>query len=762
MTMTMTMTTTTKQSSPGSRVVLLLSSLLLSPLKARANRGFHPDMPAAWFMDPDWQNTTKCDIPMNDGDDVGRLPDFMEAAEENPQLCPENLEDVRAILDDLDALDALAVAYAPHLFFHPLENYTLSSVERTLADPSRGQILEYVGDEVDAEDDGMEVFEDSINVTTLMRTARDKNLKARADQFYIAHDLGEMADGQNYRAGDGFRVLNDNSAERQVVSNAPIYYNAHAVSTGLGENATVSLTFNYYTYYTWSGQSTVTARGSKNGQVAIATVVLADTGVREGDWQGMSVTVCNQVKPTTPIAVTYRARNHGQQFDCTQGECLLYQTNAEDNATLTTNPVAFVALSSHELYPSPADFVIYSDVRVGNWVSLNNMFLTDHTRYYIEAIGEDGQPVNDTEATVPLAKTGVRSFQPNASNVLRLPKQTDIPANVTEDEYWAAFRGHWGRRDLRLDELDINYTCLANDTLSYVSCPSLGDLPFFDLALELLGINDPTSGVVELAVQHISEAIAKYFGSAAGAVSTTGTKNTGPVTKSYYTSILIPSNAQIWDAIGNFSVTGKEFCYDLLTVDGYYEPSNVDTLNIEGAIFGIVWMTVALAFASMVYFVNARRGQLNPVIDKDEDGKLLPPSSTTKRWVYSKAWFFTGAYIWTLLAIVFFLYGYDRTVHTLENTFNVNIPPLADFFMAVLVIWVLMLDTTLFVILWLRTDDLWQLINQAYYTVVGDEEGLASFEHRLCIRHNHRRISKAYMVMYGCLMVTLVLSLLMW
>jgi hypothetical protein len=95
------------------------------------------------------------------------------------------------------------------LFFHPIEEYTLETVEATFRDPAAGRIL------FDARTSDEEVYDETLNQTAMLLTSRDLKLALNKDRYSFGRDQTK-----SYQAGAGF----DNSTG-QSLSRAPIYYN---------------------------------------------------------------------------------------------------------------------------------------------------------------------------------------------------------------------------------------------------------------------------------------------------------------------------------------------------------------------------------------------------------------------------------------------------------------------------------------------------------------------------------------------------------
>ena len=77
------------------------------------------------LFDPETAEQDFCNIPPYQDSDLTWTP------EQAAGLCANVTDD---LLDDHETLQAIAQAYAPFLYFHPRERFTMSSVNRTFDD----------------------------------------------------------------------------------------------------------------------------------------------------------------------------------------------------------------------------------------------------------------------------------------------------------------------------------------------------------------------------------------------------------------------------------------------------------------------------------------------------------------------------------------------------------------------------------------------------------------------------------------------------
>ena len=113
----------------------------------RANRQF----------DPDDSNAKFCDLPPYGNASTSFQPSEGVCSGENAltqSMSPETLQD-------------MAEAYAPYLFFHPLETFTMSSVERTFENTAKGEIYR-TSDKI--------LFDNGLRPESLLATTREPNL----------------------------------------------------------------------------------------------------------------------------------------------------------------------------------------------------------------------------------------------------------------------------------------------------------------------------------------------------------------------------------------------------------------------------------------------------------------------------------------------------------------------------------------------------------------------------------------------------------
>ena len=231
---------TMKFASKHATTAVLLWSFFLSVTSQNAN----PSSSNKQFVPENVEeNTVYCDIP----------PYQSTAFEPKDEMCENVVDD---ILGDEDAIQALAEAYAPHLYFHPLELFTMSSVNRTFGDPSKGQIFFNGVDRL--------IFDEELNQTSLALTTRDPDYVLYSHAFSFEHELET-----EYKLGDGF--------DENGLSSAPIYFRPFDSGNG-------TITFHYLMYYTWNGPTNMGILSTYNGTDNYVRLSLSPWGVHEGDW----------------------------------------------------------------------------------------------------------------------------------------------------------------------------------------------------------------------------------------------------------------------------------------------------------------------------------------------------------------------------------------------------------------------------------------------------------------------------------------------
>jgi hypothetical protein len=268
---------------------VILCALLIAPSLQQSTANNNAQ------FDPENASIDTCSIPKYQQEGSSYVPP-------DTSVCAPSRD---GVLTDA-RIQQLANAYAPILFFHPLEPFTMQSVDETFRDPSLGKI--FFGDEVVSE---------TLNQTFKLLSVRDLQLALNSHLYSFGHELTKP-----YLAGAGF--------DEEGKARAPIYYNAFEYDAN-------SIVINYHFYYTYHDAATFGVVGSHRGDTYYSNFRTIPFGAHEGDWQGMSVMVCKSAVVETdttttdttatttvePLAVAYKQYQSREVTDCTAGECTL-------------------------------------------------------------------------------------------------------------------------------------------------------------------------------------------------------------------------------------------------------------------------------------------------------------------------------------------------------------------------------------------------------------------------------------------------------
>jgi len=336
----------------------------------------------------------------------------------------------------------VALAYAPVLFFHPLEIYTPQKADTTFTDPHNGKIYQQPTDDNECDDEYPDpiLVDLTLNLETMLKLSKP-DIK-NGSSYYFEHVPTE-----DYKRGAGFEYEitqnNQHGQHPKTVgrSRAPIYYNI--IDTG--SNTWV---INYFFYYTWNGAQTL---GIGVGKGRYSVQEIGPYGSHEGDWESMSVLICQSLttQPSQPLGVTYRAHSFDQITDCTQGECIFYKDSL--------HPVGFVALGTHATYPVSSRNHVYSAYPFNIlYLFPGFVFFADQTVYRND----------DTNGSYNM-------FFPNATNLIRHRNWTDILLDVTSPtDYWQGFGGRWGESlTTGVEPPKEPVRCLNRQQTEWISCP---------------------------------------------------------------------------------------------------------------------------------------------------------------------------------------------------------------------------------------------------------------------------------------------------
>jgi hypothetical protein len=146
------------------------------------------------------------------------LPPYQSASHQETYLPPPEGAcpvDNGAVALSADELQDLAIAYAPVLLFHPLEQYTLQSVRELFRDPTLGNIQEQTEGLA-----GTQLWDATLNLTSLLLSTRDPDVGLHSSRFFLQRQLWESQNNAtSFLYGAGFNASG--------YSNAVIYYNSY-------------------------------------------------------------------------------------------------------------------------------------------------------------------------------------------------------------------------------------------------------------------------------------------------------------------------------------------------------------------------------------------------------------------------------------------------------------------------------------------------------------------------------------------------------
>eukprot|EP00523_Entomoneis_sp_CCMP467_P015173 CAMPEP_0168770846 /NCGR_PEP_ID=MMETSP0725-20121227/3136_1 /TAXON_ID=265536 /ORGANISM="Amphiprora sp., Strain CCMP467" /LENGTH=807 /DNA_ID=CAMNT_0008820315 /DNA_START=203 /DNA_END=2627 /DNA_ORIENTATION=+ len=640
-----------------------------------SNRQFYPE-------DGSDANTRKCTIPPFQEEDSSFVP--------TDDSCPVKVGS--AVFVDFQEL---AVRYAPYLFYHPLEENTMSAVNRTLDDTEKGRLV------IEWDDYGTELFSNELSPESLLETTRNPDYSMFSHKFHFEHDLDE-----EYQAGDGF--------DEEGRSRAPIYWRAFASSHG-------TITFNYYFYYTWSGPAGVGVLTSMNGTTQYTRLQQPPYGVQEGDWESISVNDLSAPRPTLSAGGHLSAERLGPNSGLVFAD--------KD----TTHPVGFVALGTHEIYPSSVEEVVYADVQPLEFFANLQQVMLVHRTAYADA---DGQ---------------YRYFEPNFNNVKQLPEQYAIPEQVDRSDYWVAYSGVWGRiTDLHPNITGTYPICLADDTLSYKECPTEEENEVFYLYLQMSGVIEASRPLVAAATL-IHEYLQSFFNKGEFWIPF------GPATSRYYNEhVFFDEQAPIYNQT-NQNETGEAFCQRI--IDEIPDTTRIaidfEYLPFIQNVVGVVLLFVFLTILNIALLSCWNRRAVKPTFETDSDGRFLRPTKYLRNELFVPFWYLCGAFVLTVLAGVGFFGGYLRiTNFSKEREAMVNWSAF-DQFLIITGSFTVVADSLMVFVCWTMVENVWLKVKRHYQMMVGEESSAHWLDR---FSHKGRR---TFVFTYSWLMASLMLALFM-
>lgn len=485
-------------------------------------------------------------------------------------------------------------------------------------------------------------------------------------------------------------------------------------------------------YYTFNGPSNLGILSSINGTEQYIRFMLPPWQTHEGGWKTMGVTLCNSItaSPQQPLALTYRQQTFTQRLDCAQDECTFFGNS-------NTHPVGFVALNSHFVHPFSAVELIYSEAPIEFWVNLQGILLVERTAY-ADINGENQ-----------------RYFAPTVDNVIRLPEQVDIPENTDQDFWWAAFGGAWGGNlEPTSDLVSEEPLCLTNDTMQYTDCPDREENYVFVAVMETLGVY-PATTTFTSAASLVAGFLNDMF-----AASTASPPS--PAALGIYNQLDGTRNAPIWDTLEETD-TGTAYCRRLVDEipDTTRLPYDGEIIPLVKNVIGVIVLGVVMVIAAIVYFCCLKVKRTRPFLLKDDEGHYLQPKMSTRLWMFRTVTILTVAYSVCLCGAILFFIGYDKLINLLESTF-----PFLDFasvksIFFLLCVFVTIINSAVLIMAWFRADDLWNLLNEVYFDMVNDKEGIQAFMRRQWMKYTHEKVHAAFLVCFGFLLMSLLFSIFM-
>jgi hypothetical protein len=621
-------------------------------------------------------------------------PPYQNASQEETYLpppegaCPDAPDDRELSPEELHQL---AVAYAPVLFFHPLEQYTLQSVRELFRDPALGKIQERLEEGWNAQ----QVWDDTLNLTALLLSTRDPDVGLHASRFFVQRQLWEddddAATSTPFLYGAGFNASG--------YSNAVIYYNSFP-----WHNRT--LVFNYYYFYSFRGFSGMALfRHTNNASSSLSPeptqFSIPPYGAHASDWKTLSVMVCNSANVSEPLAVRYdQGPQQSQITSCTVGECVFYQND-------TYHPVAFVALDSHAMYPVSSQMIVLEQLPADAFSNLQTVLHVDRTVYR----------GSDSSSSSP-----VRLFYPNSSNVLLYLPQNEIQLNTTDDENaWQGFGGRWGDFNLSNYEnasvpfLPQDPICFNAEQTAIQDCPNATENAVFQLVLELLGVTTPSNLLVR--------GSRILFRSVLASLPTIPPR--GPPTLLSYQSWLSQAgNAPIWQEQPSGEQSSNDTTVDTCTAlwkgrnntnDNNFVTPIIQVIALENNTVSLIVFCVIVMFINMVVFVLvdvAVHYQPAPFATS-ADGVPQPLGWPFYLFLLRLPIYFTLFYTGTMVAAVLFLSGYSALQGVLLKYLGLSLNGFRNAVFGCLMVLVIV-DSLFLIVLWKQTHDTWYGVKSAY------------------------------------------------
>jgi hypothetical protein len=681
----------------GFHAVFLLPLLLLIPQLVNAQQDL-ASFPDNSRFDPSVADgdILSCTIPPYQDGSLNYLP--------APQgYCPQQESPLENITQQV--LDELAVAYAPVLFYHPLERYSMAAVDYTFQDTSAGRIMYENGE-------FSEVFDDTLNQTALLLSTRDRNLGINSNRYYFEHVLDS-----DYVAGAGF---DDDGRSR-----APIYYNAFQ-----WENNT--WVFTYHFYYTVNGYGNLGVVTSDTGNVSYTRFTAGPYDGHEGDWESVSVMVCPSTIPTQPIAVSYTTQNWNQITDCTAGDCTFYKNSI--------HPVGFVALNSHATYPTASKEIVFDNLESDFFVDLQSVLAVDRTGYF----DEEGK---------------TRYFEPDEGNVIRIKEQEEIGVGKSDPlEYWQGFGGTWGSTDVLAEQNDT-LQCIDSEQSSLIDCPTEEENPVFHLIMQVLGLRGGGS-LLTLAASLLVDNVNSAYPN-------TGKSPRGPPTELSYVQWKNPHNAPVWSGIDK-NTTAEDYCTTLTDVTDVSRTKPLKKeVPLDDNVYYLIYFCIAMMMVNIIFYTMEGCGRKpKPPFCFDEKGELIQPTWRSIAYMWRPAVLYTVFYVATMVGMGLFLSGYTGLQELFDKYLGTDLKGLTNYIWT-MSLFIIIIDSTFLVLVWIPTHDI--LLCQvliAYYDTIGNEAAVEHWKKRRWFTPAGwddwgswgSRVSLVFNVLYAALLASLILA----
>jgi hypothetical protein len=610
------------------------------------------------FSPRSWSVPLQCAIPSY------QSPDF-SLSDRAFAYCPK-VEESLALPTGAE-LDEIATLYAPVLFFHPLESYTLASIDTVLQNFD-GQVKFALNNSV---------LSDTIDMELLLNAARDYYAAFNGEEYFIQQNLSK-----EFVAGDGFDLETGKCR-------ASIYYNAF-------EHDTNTWVFNYWFYYPYSGSTSTSILTTKDDTDTVNwyTAMLRSFGEHQGDWQSMSVAICpfslnNTSTDTTaddsardrflqqeeqdflfePIAVSYEQHGFREVLDCTMGQCTLYEN--------TTHPVGFVARNSHATYPVSAVHMIFTQWEANFLLHLSGVFGVDHTNYLHSA----------DNATMDSNLTSFQYFLPNSTNVLRHENPSEIIVNVSDmSTYWRTFPGRFGGTELWDGSNMIHYNFSSEETLTEipfptctnvngtapVECPSEDEDQAFYTLLQMAHVAVDT-GLANITNSQLGQDL--FQGLVSFWSSVTGLGSYGPATKPSFRQWMPGINAPIRNDI-NASVSSQLYCASLLIGNVTTNlSSGIEKVSIYSNVIGICLTMTFLVIVNLIFILHPKLAAKSvPFLRFDSTTGMVQEPDWEQAWqTFRPCVIYCMFYVVTMIGAALYIVGYVQLLDIAEAAFNTDL-----------------------------------------------------------------------------------------